>query len=166
MGYISLTLGTRTVQFRGIIGGFKPPRVRSDMPEIERTAAGTAIVKGSVAELPHIWEFQSVVSKSDWLILEAMAFDFEQRRRNFQDFKILLTDTFFEHIEKSPRTRATAPAPLNQVTEIGDSVSYYARYWALFARMPEAVQTGILNGEECVVVSMLLEEDSLKVTPA
>jgi hypothetical protein len=166
VGYIAISLGTRTVTFRGIIGGFKPPRVRSAMPEIERSASGNTIVRGAVTELPHLWEFQSVLSKPDWLILEAIAFDYDERRRNFQDFKMLLTDTFFEHIERAPRTRATAPAPLNQVTTIGDSISYYAQFYALFAKMPEAVQTGRLsNSEECVVVSVILEEDVEKVSP-
>lgn len=177
MGYLSLSLAGLSVEIRGIVE-YKPPRTRVEKPEATRTVTNALVIYGSAYDLPHTWELQACLTRSNWKVLESLWKEHELRRQTStglqeplpsdRDPAILLIDTFQEFIEKSPRTRATAPAPLNTVETVStDFVSYYPQFLVYFASAPEIVTTGRLSstGEEAHVVSLSFVESDRKVAP-
>lgn len=177
MGYLTLSLANLSVTIRGITE-YKPPRTRVEKPESARSASNALTVYGSAYDLPSLWELQAALTKSEWQALEAIFQEHELRRQQSAglqeplpaslDPNILMVDTFQEFIEKAPRTRATAPAPLNTVQTVGAGfISYYPQFLVWFSSVPNVIQTGRLasTGEEAVIVQIILEESDRKVQP-
>jgi hypothetical protein len=75
-----------------------------------------------------------------------MYWEHQRLRKNYLNASILLIDTTRTFKERSPRTRAIAPAPFNAVKQVGTYwISYYAQYWAWFDAQPEFTQAGSLH---------------------
>lgn len=151
------------------------PRIRAEISPPARSSSGALIAYGTAHDVPFIWEFQGLLSTADWKKLDLIFIEHDDRRRRSagnptpssdDDPKILLIDTFQEVREKTPRTRALAPATTETSIATG-YVEYYAQFYAWFSKAPEVIDTVRYSSlGECSVVQMLLEECDERTNPA
>jgi len=161
-GYVSLTLGNLQVSCDKFMGD-EFPRQKVEPAKSGLSALGTFVSYGRFYEERHKWTFNGVLKATDIPILDAIYWEHHRLRRTFQPAQILIVDTTQLFQERSPRTRATAPAPFNTVTTIsgGTYLSYYAQFWGWFDSEPQYSKFGQYH----TLVSLNLLEYADKVSP-
>lgn len=162
-GYISLTLGSITVTFDTFNTDGAFPRIGAEFPSPEFTASNTLVSPGNPYGSLEVWEFEGILTKANALLLRNLYREHRLLIDNRQDGKILLIDTILEVEERSPRTRAIAPAPFNTETTSGGYVSYYGQFYAAFRTPPEfKVDATDSNGNVTWAVNCSLIELGVK----
>jgi hypothetical protein len=146
---------------------FKFPRVHGDKAKSNRSSYGAFINYGLSYEA-HIWEFVVSLPESQWQILEAIYKEQVYRIDAELNPDILLVDTLMPIVERLPRTRAVAPAPLNIITTFGSNYAkFYAQFYAQIEVAPEIVDFGVdkATGEYRYHISLAMAESDGRVAP-
>jgi hypothetical protein len=161
--YIELMIGGLAVKFtRFLDDAF--PRQRAETEPSKRSAYGSFVGFGKVYEAPHVWAFSAIISSEEADILKAIWQEHDALRRAFflnpindAPASIRVVDTTERFVEKHPRTRAMAPNTTARDVP-GGYTSYYAQFYAWFARPPEFRVTG-----HRITTTIALEEVNEKV---
>ena len=160
-GYLKLTLGELTVTLDGFQGE-DFPRAKVEPMRPETSALGSFISYGRFYEDRHLWNCVAVISPEKARILDALYWEHHRLRRTFAPAHFLLIDTTQPFQERSPRTRAIAPAPFNQPTTVATSfISYYAQFYAWFDAQPQFTLLG--SRHQSVRLSLIEYSDKVPV---
>lgn len=112
------------------------------MAGLEYSIFSTPIGDGPLFEPKFIWALNFPCGGCNPSVetIEAMYSEFDRLRRTqpYTSAEILLTDTNQKYVEKSPRTRAIAPAPNNAADNLsGGYIAYYAKFKTWMVKAPE-----------------------------
>ena len=101
-----------------------------------------------------MWQFQALVEKEQRFLFDALAFEFQTRRRALQEFDILLYDTTDPIIERS-RTRQIVPNTTETVINGGTHIAYHACFKCAITDGPKPSQNGRLDVLQLVLVETI-----------
>ena len=142
--YIKLEFAGLTFTIDGVVYPFlnsEFPRSAYEIPDVQRSAYGTYYSFGHVYEDDSKWRIATFVNEVDQVTIDAMFFQQSSLQRTQQNInnKILLTDTTKRTTERSPRTRAKAPSPFDDIISVGTSpifLGYYPKFYVRFSKAP------------------------------
>lgn len=124
---------------------------------VEFSALGSAALQGSHFEPKFIWTISALVEYEQRALMEALAFEFQTRRRERIDCNILVYDTTATIVERS-RTRDLVPNTSETLLPGSTHVSYYAQFNAAITDGPKYSASGRFD-----VLSLVLVE-TIKVS--
>ncbi len=103
-------------------------RLTPDTGQTEYSIAGTPLDSGPVYEPKHLWNVTAMVTWAQYSILHAIFQESDSRRRNQQDYRILVGDRIQNYVEVGSRTRGIAPGGTE--VNIGGAIAYPAQFHA------------------------------------
>lgn len=120
------------------------------LSQVEYSASGTPSISGVLYQPKHLWNFQCLCDFTQRNLIEAVAEEFDYRRRNLLDSDILLEDTTALFIERAPQTRLAVGA----IDTIGASyLAYHAVFKVAITDVSKFTSTGRLD-----IISLTLAE--------
>lgn len=156
---LTLTLAGISVTLDKFINTEYPRITVQSLGAVEFSALGTPGTFGALHEPKYMWQFQAVCDKEQRYLIEALAYEFQTRRRALVECDILLWDTTAPIIERS-RTRAIVPNTTETVINGGTHFAYHACFRCAITDGPKPTQNGRVD-----VLQMVLTE-TLKVAAA
>ena len=142
------------------------PRSNDEIIEVGRTMYGTFTINRRVYEEYHRFEFSTLINLDYKQTLDAMFFEHNllvRTKSRDPSPALLLTDCTQRFTERSPRTRAIAGSPYDDIiTTSGavDFISYFAKYWVYFEKAPVYTKT-----DNYYQVELSFIEENRKATP-
>lgn len=146
---LKLSIGTLSVTFDKFTNT-EYPRIKVNPATVEYSAFGTVALGGSYYESKYLWNFQAFCDFTQRNLIEAIAEEFDYRRRNLLDAGILLEDTTAKFIERAPQTRANVGS-IDLID--GGYLAYDAVFKVALTDMPKFTQQGRLD-----ILSLTLAE--------
>lgn len=154
---LTLSLAGISVTLDKFINNEFPRVTLQPLGAVEFSAYGSVALQGSYHEPKWIWTVTALIDPQQRALLDAIAYEFQTRRRELVDCDILLYDTTSPIIERSPRTRALVPDTAE--TAIGGShTQFFGQFFAGITDGPKYSQ----NGRKIVATLVLTE--TVKVT--
>lgn len=150
---LTLSLAGITVTINNFINSEYPRVTVQPLSAVEFSAAGTPAIQGVYFEPKFMWQFSAYCSFTQRQLIEAIAHEFQTRRRNLQDCDVLLLDTTAYITEASPRSRAIVPGGVEMSINSGSHLSYHATFKAAITDGPKFSSNGRVD-----VLSMSLTE--------
>lgn len=126
------------------------PRIKVNPVTVEYSAHGTVALGGPLYESKYLWSFQAFCDFSQRNLIEAIANEFDYRRRNLMDADIMLEDTTAKFIERAPQTRTHVGA-IDLID--GGYLAYDAVFKVAITDVPKFTQQGRLD-----ILSLTLAE--------
>ncbi len=121
---LKLSIGSLNVTFDRFTNT-EYPRIKVNPATVEYSAAGTVALGGLYHEQKYLWSFTAFCDRTQRNLIEAIAEEFDYRRRNLFDADILLEDTTALIVERAPQTRVNVGA-------VDTIASGYLAYHAAF----------------------------------
>lgn len=148
---LKLSIGSLSVTFDKFTNT-DYPRIRVTPATVEYSAYGTPALGGPYHDQKHLWSFNCHCSSTQRNLIEAVAAEFDYRRRNLLDADILLEDTTSLLVEKSPITRAIVEGTATDSIAEG-YLCYFAKFKTAITDGPKFVEQGRLD-----ILSLTLAE--------
>lgn len=156
---LTLSLAGITVTIDSFIGGEYPRVTVQPLSAVEFSALGTPAIQGTYFESKYLWQFTAFCDRNSRQLVEAIAHEFQTRRRALQECDILLLDTTAYITERAPRSRAIVPGGVEVSINGGSHLSYHAQFHACITDGPKFSSNGRVD-----VLSMALTE-TVRVSP-
>lgn len=156
---LTLELAGITVTFDTFINSEYSRITVQPLSQVEFSAAGTPAIQGTYFEPKFMWQFTASCDRNSRQLIEAIAHEFQTRRRNLQECDILLLDATAYITERSPRSRAIVPGGVEVSINGGSHLSYHACFKACITDGPKFSSNGRVD-----VLSMSLTE-TIRTTP-
>jgi len=140
----TLSLAGISVTLNSFVSNDYPRISLQPLSAVEFSALGTPAVSGSYFEPKYIWSITAMVDKEKRNLIDAIAYEFQARRRALEECDILVIDKTAPVTERNPRSRAIAPGTIQ--TLLGDShVVYFAQFKAALTEPIKFSKLGILD---------------------
>lgn len=152
---LTLSLAGISVTLNKFVSNEYPRILIQQLSSVEYSAYGSVALQGSHFEPKYMWSFQALCDKEQRLLLEAIAFEFQTRRRALEDSDILLYDTTAPIVERLPRTRVIVPNTTETVINGGTHVAYLAAFRCAITDGPKPSQNGRLDVLQLVLVETI-----------
>ena len=141
---LTLSLAGITVTISKFINTEFPRVTVQPLGAVEYSVLGSVALQGSYFEPKYMWQFQALCDKEQRLLLEALAFEFQTRRRALEECDILIYDTTAPLVEQS-RTRAIVPNTTEMAINGGTHLAYYACFKSAIVDGLKPSQNGRLD---------------------
>lgn len=84
----------------------------------------------------HLWTISAIVKEDQRQLIEAIAYEFHEKRRNLDDCDILIYDTTATVVEQT-RTRDIVPDTSEQSINNGSHIAYYGVFKGAITEGPK-----------------------------
>lgn len=148
---LTLSLAGISITFDKFLSTDYPRITVQPLAAVEFSVLGTPAVSGSYHEPKFIWSVNAICSLEQRYALEALAYEFNTRRRTLQDSDILIYDTTARVVEAIPRTRAIAPS----TTEVAISSGHICYYPVFKAALTETIKFSELGHVDSVQFTLV-----------
>ncbi|MGL5923256.1 hypothetical protein [Chroococcidiopsis sp.] len=148
---LKLSIGSLSVTFDKFTNT-DYPRIKVNPATVEYSAAGTVALGGPYHEQKHLWSFNCHCDRTQRNLIEAIAAEFDYRRRNLLDADILLEDTTSLLVERAPISRAMVQNTATDSIAEG-YLCYYAKFKTAITDGPKFAEQGRLD-----ILSLTLAE--------
>lgn len=147
---LTLSLAGLTVSFNKFTSNEYPRMLVTPLSQVEYSAYGTPSISGTLYQPKYLWNFQAFCDRTQKNVIEAIAEEFDYRRRNLFDADILLEDTTALIVERAPQTRLAVGA-IDVIP--GGYLAYHAAFKCALTDVPKFTLSGRLD-----ILSLTLAE--------
>ncbi|MGL4618742.1 MAG: hypothetical protein ACRCZS_06740 [Chroococcidiopsis sp.] len=147
---LTLSLAGLTVSFNKFTSSDYPRILVTPLSQVEYSASGTPSISGTLYQPKYLWNFTAFCDFTQRNLIEALAEEFDYRRRNLFDADILLEDTTALIVERAPQTRVNVGA-IDTIP--GGYLAYHAAFKCALTDVPKFTQQGRLD-----ILSLTLAE--------
>lgn len=148
---LKLSIGSLSVTFDKFTNT-DYPRIKVTPATVEYSAFGNPALGGPYHDQKHLWNFTCHCSSTQRNLIEAIAAEFDYRRRNLLDADILLEDTTSLLVERAPISRAIVENTATDSIAEG-YLCYYAKFKTAITDGPKFTEQGRLD-----ILSLTLAE--------
>lgn len=152
---LTLSLAGISVTFspKSLLSSNEYPRVAIQNSAVEFSANGTPAVNGSAFAQKHLFTITAICTREQRQLLEAIAAEFQEKRRALLDSDILLYDGTAPIVEKPP-LRQSIPGT-TMVAIAGGYFSYYAVFKVALTESPKFSKLGAYDAATLTLIETI-----------
>lgn len=152
---LTLSLAGISVTLEKFLSTDYPRITIESLAAVEFSALGTPAISGSQFEPKFLWNISCLVNQQQRDLLEAIAYEFQTRRRALQACDILIYDRTATLKERSPRSRALVPTTAELSLNGGTHTAYYGQFYAGITEGPRFTKQGRLDAMSLVLTETI-----------